>query len=78
MYSCIGWTQMQQATRLGVGTEQASSVRTSSVIDKKTVLQNFIYFLKKGHFIVCHIFTISPWLLSDNTPVHHRYYLLII
>lgn len=44
MYSCIGWTQMQQATRLGVGTEQASSVRTSSVIDKKTVLQNSIYF----------------------------------
>lgn len=35
---------MQQATRLGVGTEQASSIRTSSVIDKKTVLQNSIYF----------------------------------
>ena len=77
MYTCIGWTQMQQATQPGVGTEQGSSERTSSVINKQTILQNSIYFLK-GHSIVCHIFTISSRLLSDNAPAHHRYYLIII
>lgn len=44
MYACIGWTQMQQATRFGVGTEQGFSGRTSSVTNKQTVLRNSIYF----------------------------------